>query len=69
MPTDDSEPSTTPPAPKRRGRPKAAVAGVTVGTWLRSSEYDQLIAVAKRHELSVSEFVRRLIHRGARVRE
>lgn len=46
---------------KRRGRPRKAEGGDTASTWLPSSEYDRLIAAARRRRCSVSALLRRLI--------
>jgi hypothetical protein len=48
-------------APRGRGRPPAAEPGTNVHTWLRESEYDRLIACARRQRISVSSYVRRLV--------
>jgi hypothetical protein len=47
--------------PKRKpGRPRVAEhqQGCAVSTWLRPSEYDQIIQKAKAYDVSVSKLVR-----------
>ena len=47
--------------PKRRGRPKAPDRKVPATTWLRPAEHEKLLALAKRHEVSVSRVLRHLV--------
>jgi hypothetical protein len=47
----------------KRGRPRAPVPGVAVGTWLRATEYDRLLRLAAAREESVSAIVRRIVVR------
>lgn len=48
--------------PKRpRGRPKADEPGSAVMTWLRATEHDRLIALAKREEKTLSALIRELL--------
>jgi hypothetical protein len=50
--------------PRARGRPKTEEpAGTSVTTWLRISEYDRLMALAKREEQTLSALVRELLKR------
>ena len=43
---------------KRRGRPPVAEPGSAVCTWLRQTEHDRLIALARQQGQSVSALVR-----------
>lgn len=57
MKTDD--------APRRPpGRPRAAEPGSSVTTWMPRREHDQLVRIARTHDLSVSFVTRRLIRIG-----
>ena len=47
--------------PRRGGRPRLPDRGVSVQTWMRESEYDQLIRVAHQRRGSVSSLVRSLL--------
>jgi len=47
----------------RRGRPKASDPGASLSTWLRGSEYDKLVQLAKKHDTSVSALARQIIVR------
>jgi len=56
-----------PPVPKRpRGRPRNAEPGRKVMTWLTAREHDRLIRVALKHDMSVSEVVRRVLEHRVR---
>jgi len=51
------------PKPRRAGgRPRADEPGSTISAWLRESEHDRLIKIAKRNEQSVSSLVRQLLN-------
>jgi hypothetical protein len=43
------------------GRPRAEVPGARVSTWVRSPDYDKLLALAKQHETTISGVVRDLL--------
>ena len=43
------------------GRPRVAVPGVRVTTWVREPDYDRLLALAQKHDLSISATVRDLL--------
>jgi hypothetical protein len=58
----------TDPSHSKRGRPRGAVPGVAVGTWLRTTEYDRLLRTAQRRETTVSALLRRLVQRRLRRR-
>lgn len=45
----------------RAGRPRAAEPGERLCVWLRVSDYDRLVQLANRHEMSVSALVRSLL--------
>ena len=48
-----------PPAPKNKGgRPRVVERGVIVSAWLPSSDYDKIIQIANKHDVSVSKLVR-----------
>ena len=50
------------PRGTRRGRPRVdEPLGSSVSAWLKESEHDQLIHLAKRQEVSLSQFVRGLV--------
>jgi len=53
--------SDQPTAGSKRGRPRAAVPGITVSTWLRTTEYDRLLRQAQRRDESLSAMLRRLL--------
>ena len=55
-----SEDERRPPA--KGGRPRAAVPGVRVTTWIKTPDYDRLLALAQHHEKSLSGVVRELLH-------
>jgi len=47
---------------KPRGRPKVDdPVGTSVTTWLRHGDHDRLLALAKRHEKTISALVRELL--------
>jgi hypothetical protein len=50
-----------PPAKRRGGRPRVPEPGVPVSTWLRASDYDQIIKTANAHDVSISQLVRAVI--------
>jgi len=56
---------TAPPA-KPRGRPRATEPGSCVSTWVRQSDHDALIRLAKKYDLTVSQVVARLLARTLR---
>lgn len=58
-----TEPKHPEPAPRGRGRPKAAEQGVSVMTWVKASEYDRLVKIANQREATVSSTVRSLLLR------
>jgi len=43
------------------GRPRAAEPGAVVSTWVAVSEYDRVIRLARKHDMSVSTLVRSLL--------
>lgn len=47
----------------RRGRPRSEEPGISVSMWLKSSEHDRVIELAKKHEASVSETLRHIVVR------
>lgn len=48
--------------PRRRGRPKLAEpSGISLTTWLRPSQYDQLARLAAKHDVSLSSLARDLL--------
>lgn len=49
------------PERRRRGRPRVDERRSTVSTWVPTTLHDRLIEAANRHELSVSEYVRRVL--------
>jgi hypothetical protein len=49
------------PAPRRRGRPRVDQPRTSVSTWVPATLHDRLIEQANRAELSVSEYVRRVL--------
>lgn len=50
-------------APKKKGgRPRVAEPRHGVSTWIRVTDYDSLLKLAKKHETSLSAIVRHLIH-------
>jgi len=51
----------TPPPKRPPGRPRSAVPGSTVSTWVPASDHDKLVALARRRDTSVSEMLRRVI--------
>lgn len=52
----------TPKQPAAKGgRPRAAVPGTRATIWLRVPDYDRLLALAQRHEKSLSEEMRDLL--------
>lgn len=50
----------------KRGRPKAQEPGSAVMTWLKASEHDQLVRLAKEQDQSVSALVRDLLKQNLR---
>lgn len=44
-----------------RGRPRVSEPRASVSTWLPATAHDQLIALAKREERSISATIRRLL--------
>lgn len=46
------------------GRPKASEPGSAVTVWLRQSDHDRLIQLAKRADTSVSSVASQLIKKG-----
>ena len=46
---------------KKRGRPRAAVPGARVSTWVKTPDYDRLLDLAQRHQTSISGVVRDLL--------
>ena len=50
----------------KRGRPKAQEPGSAVMTWLKASEHDQLVRLAKERDQSVSAMVRDLLKQNLR---
>jgi hypothetical protein len=56
--SDDDKPR------NKGGRPRVPVPGVRVTTFVRTPDYDRLYAIAKRHDRSVSDVVRRAIEAG-----
>ena len=55
-------------AASKRGRPRARIPGVAVGTWLRTPEYDRLLRLATQRDTTVSALLRRLVTRRLRPR-
>ena len=50
--------------PNRGGRPKAAEPGLRLSTWIRTTDYDRLVKLARLREQSLSALVRaKLEHR------
>jgi hypothetical protein len=49
------------PDPAKRGRPRAADPGSAVMTWMRASEYDQVITLARKQGITVSRLMRQLV--------
>ena len=47
-----------PGKPGKPGRPRVPEPGAAVMTWLRPAEYDQVIKIAKTHEVTISALVR-----------
>lgn len=47
----------------RGGRPRSPEPGSTVSTWIPESHHDRLIKLANLHEMSVSQYVARVIRR------
>ena len=43
------------------GRPKSEEPGSPVMTWLKQSEHDRLIELAKKHETTISSLVRQFV--------
>jgi len=54
------------PAPKPRGRPRVTEPGSCVSTWVRQTDHDRLIQLAKKYDLTVSQVVARLLARTLR---
>jgi len=50
----------TPPKPKR-GRPRAVEPGSRVTTWIRLSDHDRLITLARSQAVSVSSVLRQIV--------
>ena len=46
---------------RQRGRPRVAEPRASVSTWVPATLHDRLIQVANREELSVSEYVRKVL--------
>jgi len=55
-----------PASTKPRGRPRVAESGSNVSAWIKTSHHDKLIAIAKKHDISVSRVVAALIARTLR---
>ena len=51
--------------PAKRGRPRLPEAdtGSNVSTWIRKTDHDRLCALARKHDVTVSQIVRTLIAR------
>jgi len=49
------------PERRRRGRPTVEEPRTSVSTWVPATLHDRLIAVAKSHDVSVSEYVRKVL--------
>lgn len=49
---------------RKPGRPRAQESKTSVSTWIPERQADQLIKIANRHDMSVSELVSRLIRRA-----
>jgi hypothetical protein len=47
--------------PAKRGRPREDLPSARVTTWIRTPDYDRLLALAKQHETSLSGVVRDLL--------
>lgn len=52
--------------PKQIGRPKAPEPGSAVTVWMRQSEHDRLVKLAKEQDRSVSACARELLTRRLR---
>lgn len=50
-----------PEAPRGRGRPRCNEPSTALSAWVKTSEYDRLVALANKRETSVSALVRQLI--------
>jgi hypothetical protein len=46
---------------RRRGRPPAQEPCTTLSTWIPNAHYDKLAEIARRHDVSMSTLVRRVI--------
>jgi len=51
-----------PPTKSKGGRPRASEPRTTVCTWIRVSDYQSLLKLAKQQETSISGLVRQMLH-------